>query len=125
MSPIRKSAPYLPAMILGRITAGSLAALLAVSVSCARPNYAEHWPDRFLLSAGPQPGFAIKRVLEREPPATLVADDGSVCRTSRERFDRTREGRWIACLWNLPTLDSAPTANFDDQSDGRQIAGRG
>jgi hypothetical protein len=107
-----------------RLIAGALAPVLSVFASCARPDHAEHWPDRFLLSAGPQPGFAIKRVIERQPPATLVGDDGSVCRTSRERFDHTREGRWIACLWNLPTLDSAQTTDPDTQSDGSQVAVR-
>jgi hypothetical protein len=104
-------------MIRGRLIAGALAAELAFIVSCARPDYAEQWPDRFLLSAGPQPGFAIKRVIERQPPATLVGDDGSVCRTSRERFQGTKEGRWIACNWNLPTLDSAQTKPTGESND--------
>jgi hypothetical protein len=94
-----------------------------ILLGCARPDYAEHWPDRFILSAGAQPGFAIKRVIERQPPATLVGDDGSLCRTSRERFNRTREGRWISCAWSLPTLDSAPIADQDHQLGERQVAG--
>jgi hypothetical protein len=79
---------------------------------CARPDYAQSWPGHFLLSAGPQPGFAIKRIIERQPPATLVGDDGSVCRTSPERFNRAKEGRWVACSWNLPVLDSTPTVSL-------------
>jgi hypothetical protein len=105
-----------------RLVPGALATVLAVIMNCARPDYAEHWPDRFLLSAGPQPGFAIKRVIERQPPASLVGDDGSVCRTSRERFKRTKEGRWIACIWHLPTLDSAQTADPDNRTDDLQTA---
>lgn len=73
---------------------------------CARPDYAESYPAWLLISAGPQPGYAIKRVIEKQPPVTLVGDDGSVCRTSRERFARARTGRWIACVWHLPSLDS-------------------
>lgn len=78
--------------------------------SCARPDYAESWPDRFTVSAGPQPGYAIKRVIDKVQPVTLVGDDGSVCRTSVERFTGTDRGRWIACLWTLPSLDSTELA---------------
>lgn len=77
--------------------------------TCARADYADTWPDRFALSAGAQPGYAIKRVVEKQGPVTLVADDGSVCRTSRERFATTKEGKWIACVWALPNLDSTDT----------------
>jgi hypothetical protein len=96
-------------MTRSNLRVGASTLLLGAIAGCVRPDYAERWPDHFLLSAGPQPGFAIKRILGRQPPATLVADDGSVCRTSRERFTRTKEGRWIFCSWNLPTLDSAQT----------------
>jgi hypothetical protein len=87
-------------------------ALIAVCfvTSCARPDYAERWPDRFTLSAEPQPGYAIKRVIEKLEPATLVGDDGSVCRTSVERFTGTSVGRWIGCDWALPSLDSTELA---------------
>jgi hypothetical protein len=57
--------------------------------TCARPDHAEQWIDRFTLWAGPQPGYAIKQVVDKQKPATLVADDGSVCRTSVQRFTRT------------------------------------
>jgi hypothetical protein len=73
--------------------------------SCARPDYAERWPSSIELSAGPQPGFAIKPVVEKQKPAHLVADDGSVCRTSVERFTSTKVGKWIACDWALQALD--------------------
>lgn len=75
--------------------------------SCARPDYGETWPDRFVLSAGPQAGYAIKRVVDKQGPSTLVADDGSVCRTSRERFAATKQGAWRDCIWANP-LDSPP-----------------
>jgi hypothetical protein len=81
--------------------------------SCARPDYAQSWPDRFFLSGGPQLGYAIKRVIEKQDPITLIADDGSVCRTSRQRFAATKEGRWIACIWALPILDSTGLAGLN------------
>jgi hypothetical protein len=55
---------------------------------------------------GPQPGFGIKQVIEKQHPITLLADDGSVCRTSRERLSRAKEMTLVACVWNLPALDS-------------------
>jgi hypothetical protein len=80
--------------------------LVACAISsCARPDYAQTWPTSSQLSAGPQPGFAIKPVVEKQKPAVLVADDGSVCRTSVERFARTRVGKWISCDWALQARD--------------------
>ena len=88
-------------------------AITCAASACARPEYVQIWPDRFALSGGPQLGYAIKRVVEKQGPATLVGDDGSVCRTSKERFATTNEGRWIACLWSLPSLDSTQLAGRD------------
>ena len=73
--------------------------------SCARPDYGDRRPTEFLLAAGPQPGFAIKPVVDKQKPAVLVADDGSVCRTSLERFASTRVGKWFSCDWVLQTRD--------------------
>jgi len=80
--------------------------------TCARPDYADMGTDRIVVSSGPQPGYGIKRVVEKQSPVTLVGDDGSVCRTSRERFAATKEDRWIACLWLLPSLDSTEIAGL-------------
>lgn len=88
----------------------TLAVALLIS-ACARPDYGYVWPDRFGFSGGPQLGYAIKRVVEKQKPVTLVGDDGSVCRTSRDRFARTTRGRWIACVWKLPSLDSTELAS--------------
>jgi hypothetical protein len=81
--------------------------------TCARPDYADAWPDHFALSAGAQPGYAIKQVVEKQGPVTLVADDGSVCRTLRERLAATKEGKWIACLWALPSFDSTELSGLN------------
>jgi hypothetical protein len=116
-------APPCPARLLCRVTLtrrliGSggpmkIRFMLAVAfliTACARPDYTHHWPDRFALSGGAQPGFWIKRVIQKQKPITLVADDGSVCRTSEERFAGTKKGAWVACDWNLPSLDSMEIA---------------
>ncbi len=78
--------------------------------ACAVPNHADRWPDRFALSAGPQPSYAIKRVVEKQEPSTLVADDDSACRTSPERFARTSVGDWIDCSWSVPSAHSVGIA---------------
>lgn len=88
-----------------------LTILAAISVqACAPPNYSERWPHWLLISGGPQVGFAIKQVVNKVAPDALHADDGSVCRTSHDRFKRTRVGKWIACAWTYPTLDSTTVA---------------
>ena len=84
-----------------------LLAACAIS-SCARADHAQRWPASFELSAGPQPGYAIKRVVDKHEPALLLADDGSICRTSAERFTSVATGKWIACDWTLPA-SSDPT----------------
>jgi hypothetical protein len=50
-----------------------LAATCLLSAACARPDYAETWPGRFDLSAGAQPGYAIKRVVEKQGPVAVIA----------------------------------------------------
>jgi len=84
-----------------------LAAVAVVFIqACAAANYSERWPDRLSISGGPQLGFALKQVVDKEHPQSLHAHDGSVCRTSRDRFLRTPLGKWIACSWSYPSLDS-------------------
>ncbi len=99
--------------------------LLAIAVcgafACARLNDPHSGPDHFFVPLLPQLGYAIKRVIGKEAPITLVAHDGSVCRTSRERYANTDEGRWIVCIWNLPSLDSTEPHRSGQQS-GPQLA---
>jgi hypothetical protein len=76
---------------------GFVAAYLVAS--CARPDYAQQWPGRATLTAGPQLGYSVKRVVGKERAGELLADDGSVCRTSAERYEATAVGRWISCDW--------------------------
>jgi len=72
--------------------------------SCARPGYGHTWPG-MLLSAGPQPGFAIKPVVDKQKPSTFLADDGSVCRTSIERTWRATN-----CMELFPVNTSRPVS---------------
>lgn len=83
----------------------TLLATLALIAACARPDYAERWPDSFVVSGGARPGYAIKRVVEKRDSITLLGDDGSICRTSGRRSAATALGSWISCNWTLPSLD--------------------
>ena len=78
--------------------------------ACSPPHYSDPGPNQITIFARPQLGYTIKRVIERLPPATLVGDDGSVCRTSAERFVTTKVNSWAACNWMLPALDSTEIA---------------
>jgi hypothetical protein len=70
--------------------------------ACARPDYSAAWPDPLFITAGPQPGYGIKRVVDKVGSTTLLGDDGSICRTSVHRFVATKVGSWIDCNWTLP-----------------------
>lgn len=57
-------------------------------------------------SSGAQPGYAVKLVRDKRPPAEVVGDDGSVCRLAPDRFAGVERGDWLGCEWaNVP--DSA------------------
>jgi hypothetical protein len=86
--------------------------LVPLLAGCARPDYAEYHPDWLIITAGPQTGYAIKRVVEKHAPITLLGDDGSVCRTTSERFAATSEGAWTDCNWTLPYLDETEVASL-------------
>jgi hypothetical protein len=76
--------------------------LVAVVIACA-PG-----PPRVIprsggvgVEQGVVLGWAWKRVLTKDPPATLVAEDGTVCRVAPDRYADTKVGRGINCDWQL------------------------
>ncbi len=80
--------------------------LICTVTSCARPDYSPGWwPGHIIVSAGAQPGYAIKRVIEKLESGELLGEDGSICHTSAERFADTSVGSWIDCTWALPAPD--------------------
>lgn len=50
-------------------------------------------------SAEPPQVFGRKLVIDKEPPLVLIAEDGTRCQTTRDRFERTRVGSKVWCLW--------------------------
>lgn len=95
----------------GRSGTRRVVALLFLA-ACARPDYAERRPDYLALAAGPRLGYAIKRVVDKENPFTLVSDDGTLCRTSSERYKHTNVKTWIACSWALPAVSRTRIAEI-------------
>ena len=61
-------------------------------------------------TSGAVPGYALKLVQAKQGKVEVVGDDGSVCRLTRERFQRTRIGQWIACNWTIVPETAADTA---------------
>jgi hypothetical protein len=53
------------------------------------------------VEQGLQLGWAIKRVVTKQEPSTLIAQDGTVCRVSPDRFKDTKVGRDTTCEWQL------------------------
>jgi hypothetical protein len=53
------------------------------------------------VESGPDLGDGIKRVTTKHPPATLVAEDGTVCRVSPDRYAATAVGARVRCDWQL------------------------
>jgi hypothetical protein len=59
-------------------------------------------PGQFVSgTSGAQPGYAVKLVRAKEAPATVLGDDGSLCRLAAERFDRVDVGDWLSCEWTI------------------------
>ncbi len=57
----------------------------------------------------PEPTKVLDRklVISKEAPLDLVAEDGTRCQTSKDRFERTKIGSKVWCLWSGdPVRDS-------------------
>lgn len=50
----------------------------------------------------PEPYKVLDRklVIGKEGPLDLIAEDGTRCQTSKERFEKTRIGSKVWCLWS-------------------------
>ncbi len=64
-------------------------------------------------SSGAQPGYAIKLVQAKQAPSEIVADDGSLCRLTAERFSQVGVGEWIACGWTIASETAASSGDSD------------
>ena len=50
----------------------------------------------------PEPAKVLgrKRVIDKAAPLDLIAEDGTRCQTTRDRFERTQIGSKVWCLWS-------------------------
>jgi hypothetical protein len=51
------------------------------------------------VGVGATRGWAIKEVVQKNPPSTLMARDGTVCEVSETRYNETRVGAQVQCEW--------------------------
>jgi hypothetical protein len=86
-------------------------ALLLASGCSPRADQVFAAPGLVTGSSGAQSGYALKLVRGKEPPSTVVGDDGSICRLTTERFARVKPGKWLACEW---TIAPDTTANNEE-----------
>ena len=52
-------------------------------------------------SSGAIPGYGVKLIAGKQRQDEVLGDDGSVCRLTRKRFQRTQVGDWLACDWTI------------------------
>lgn len=78
-----------------RPTGGMLIVLLSLLLS----GCALLLPVRGLRGADPAPTLARKLVVAKQPPADLIAEDGTRCLTTEGRFKRARVGTEAWCVW--------------------------
>jgi hypothetical protein len=90
------------------LAAGALLTGALLTGACARQPVhvgADPATGSVRVQTGARLGFAPKRVVSKEPPGTLVASDGTVCRVAAERYERTKLGKAAACSWQLAYSD--------------------
>ena len=87
--------------------------LLAIALLCGcspRADQVFTAPGLVTGSSGGQPGYAVKLVRAKEPPSTIIGDDGSLCRLTAERSAKVEPGDWLACEWTIAPDTPSSTA---------------
>jgi hypothetical protein len=51
------------------------------------------------IGVGATRGWAIKEVVEKQAPRSLLARDGTRCDVSEDRYKETRVGAQVQCEW--------------------------
>lgn len=52
-----------------------------------------------ITTATANSGWRTRKVVEKKPTETLVADDGTICRVAPDRFTVTTVGSLVPCNW--------------------------
>ena len=73
--------------------------VVTCAVACAPGAQVRPTPGGVRVDEHAYIGWATKRVLTKQEPSTLLAQDGTICRVSADRFKSTQIGRDTACDW--------------------------
>ena len=74
--------------------------VIAAAVACGPgPAQVSPTPSGGVRVEKTRLGWATKRVLTKQEPSTLIAQDGTICRVSSDRFKDTQVGRDTSCDW--------------------------
>lgn len=87
------------------------AAVSAIVVGCAPGLVRAGSRDGMIgVESGVRLGWYTKRVATRQPPSTLLAEDGTLCRVSPDRYAATEVGTMVQCDWQIgaPVPDEPP-----------------
>jgi hypothetical protein len=85
-----------PRVVMLTHTPISRAVLLNIAISgCMVPLHTSGQ-----RSAEPAKVLGRKLVIDKAAPLDLIAEDGTRCQTTRDRFERTRIGSKVWCLWS-------------------------
>jgi hypothetical protein len=76
----------------------TIAAFLQATSSCARP-FVEPARNGGVAVRSARIGWYTKKVVTKRAPETLLAEDGTICRVSPDRFEATASGSAVLCNW--------------------------
>jgi hypothetical protein len=72
----------------------------SAAMACTGPaRVIPHPGGGYGIQTGVQVGWATKRVLSKQNPETLVAEDGTVCRVAPDRYAGTEVKAMVYCDW--------------------------
>jgi hypothetical protein len=78
-------------------TTFALCAFATTAAACAG-RYVEPSPAGVMVKSA-RIGWYTKKVVTKQPPETLLAEDGTICRVSPDRFAATKSGAAVYCNW--------------------------
>jgi hypothetical protein len=82
--------------------------IIGAAVACGpAPARVVPTPRGVRVEGGAKLGWSTKRVITKQPPGTLIAQDGTVCRVTADRLDHTTVPADIACDWQQGNLAPA------------------
>ena len=75
-----------------------LACSVVLLAACSPQTKLGARPGGIVVSSA-NTGWATKKVVEKQPPETLMAEDATICRVSPDRFKDTAVGALVPCNW--------------------------